>query len=192
MALQSQHPTKRSTTIFKFWKLCSVQVSSKGPVSISCPGAPASLSAALSLGKYNNDLYYINFGHVRCNFYLQHDGTVLGVAQNVNRAFEALHIIRFILKVFFTSEVLCEMHFSPKKSRPLLPKILLFSRKAHQKSVQVSLFCKQCRTLFERVKCPSVLWIWCDFIEVNFELLAVIPLRSFPQKVLLLGNHQKK
>ena len=47
MALQSQHPTKRSTTIFKFWKLCSVQVSSKGPVSISCPGAPASLSAAL-------------------------------------------------------------------------------------------------------------------------------------------------
>ena len=48
MALQSQHPTKRSTTIFKFWKLCSVQVSSKGPVSISCPGAPASLSAALA------------------------------------------------------------------------------------------------------------------------------------------------
>ena len=53
MALQSQHPTKRSTTIFKFWKLCSVQVSSKGPVSISCPGAPASLSAALHLLSYN-------------------------------------------------------------------------------------------------------------------------------------------
>ena len=51
MALQSQHPTKISTTIFKFWKLCSVQVSSKGPVSISCPGAPAALSAALCRGQ---------------------------------------------------------------------------------------------------------------------------------------------